>query len=695
MSPITVLSCAAAAAKLRAAAQSPVRPMPRRAGPALARLAAAMLLLGGPVLAQAAQWRYLEPQGSTPLKLSRVIPGGGGDYWLLDGNALRHIDAGGTLRTLQRSVEPAGFGDSLPGYRSHVAAAYAMGYATSNGSAMFDDLAACRLLRIETGLRPTWQLLPYNCKGLDANADGVFWVRTLDQIDQYGPDGVMRRTSQFIFPEARHRPTVVKAQADGGALTLSVNAVLTITRVTRFDAQGQRRWSWVSPEPRQSLTAIDDGGAYAAGLSGNTLAVTRLNADGGVVWSRQVPVTAEVILSMAAADNALYVATGDSPYGPYRPNVLLRLGGDGAVNWQQAFCPDASPTNPPAGAPELAVGADGSITHFCLDGTGPRLLRRDAAGMTTASVAMPFSSVQQLQQAGDGRLLVLGRAQGGSQLVSIDAAGEVHSTVVENLADRASLRLWAATLDASDSTYLQTQADALLAPRGNHSISKVLVDGSRAWRTEIPSFGLLSARLAAGHGLICGGESARIAAIPGSVPIHRAWCLDSSDGRSLFQAETPITATMLRVRPLEGGRSVAFTAMATGYTITVRDRQGLVTGSSAHPGSTIGAAIDDRGRTTVVRADKVIQYDSDGTIRFSIANQLAARSLSDPMVTDDGSVFLTGEAPGQNWRDSSLWAIAPDGNTRWTTPLRHAREKSRLLARRCGLSAAVHRRDRI
>jgi hypothetical protein len=132
-------------------------------------------------------------------------------------------------------------------------------------------------------------------------------------------------------------------------------------------------------------------------------------------------------------------------------------------------------------------------------------------------------------------------------------------------------------------------------------------------------------------------------------------------------------ATALRVQPLEGGRSLVFAAAAGQNTLTVRDSSGAVAGSSSHAGPA-DAVIDAHGRVTQILGSggsygRLVQYDLQGRRIYSVPTKVGPPTLSAPAVGDDGSVFLLGQTEGQHSMQRNLWAVAPDGATRWITPL--------------------------
>jgi hypothetical protein len=429
--------------------------------PLIHRLKTALLLLAAATATQAADWRYLEPRDSAPLSLSRFVQGSDGGYWLLDGNAVRHMDASGTLRTLQRGAFATGFLGSQSG--PHMIAVYSDGFATADGGAIFYN-ASCEMLRIEPGLRATWQLKVPQCSRLDVNADGILWTTgEVGQLAQRGPDGVARSRPRLVFAGREERAVTLQALADGGALVLSSPRDAQQPRVSQLDAQGQPRWTWsAGAAPVQRIVRADGGGAFALGLANDALSTTRLDAGGAPAWSRQttLPAGSTLLSAITAPGGALYVVTGVVADSSIRPHTLLRLGSDGSQDWQREFCPGALALQP-ATAPDLAVATDGSVAHLCAGSAGPALLRRDAAGTQAAPVALPLQSARQLQQAADGRVLVLGQAAGNSQLITVDRSGSAQPTVVSNLSDRRQLRLWAATVDADTSSYLLTESPPL------------------------------------------------------------------------------------------------------------------------------------------------------------------------------------------------------------------------------------------
>ncbi|TDR46623.1 hypothetical protein DFR29_103157 [Tahibacter aquaticus] len=654
--------------------------------PGVRLLASSLLLaLAVPFAAQAADTVYLESQETKPFDPVRFVSGSNGVVWTFDGNTLRRTDAAGNSAVLQRSALLAGVDD----------AAYTDGVATADGGLIAFN-ANCQVLRITADLRATWrsQLPLQSCKGVRVSATGVSWIGgTLsgdgDNLFQLGPDGTQwaRRRAGANEGALLSMSSLADFAAlpDGGDLELTHSLQNTDASLSRRGADAGIAWTWNLSGGRnraQKLVAAADGGGDVIGLSENTLSVSRIGAQGQQVFSRQSPHAASVILNaQRAANGVLYIVTSAAATG--EPLNLVRIGSDGAVTSQAALCPGAAVGNAPQPAvADLVVGSDGSVVNVCPGTTQARLIRRD--GGTTEST-LPLAQALQLQTGSGGEMLVLGRGNTSapyqSQLLGINASGQIRQVSLGTAAEREALRLWAGQIDSDGSSYLLTQNDAGAGVPRTQYLSKVGANGMQAWRKVLPSFDVRNARMQLGNGLVCITQNTGSTPLPGSAQKQRAFCARGSDGTPYgTQVDTlPGFDAQIYSRPIENGQVLLVRVAPTEYAIEIYNATGLVR-SIVGSGLVRNVGIDNKGRATLAVGSNVVQYDVNGRLIYQISQGVLGSYTSDFVASDDGSVYVAGIALGQTQGgERSVWAISPTGATRWHTSLQLSGPSTQLV----------------
>jgi hypothetical protein len=621
---------------------------------------------------RAADWPYREPLNHAPVSPTGFVPAPGGGLWTYDLQSVRFTDAAGRTHTVMRSLATEG------GISGDV---FTDGYVTRDGGVVLS--AGCTLQRIEPDLRATWRH-NRSCRAEGVNADGIVWIDADENLLQFGPDGVNRHTVAFDRAE---RIEAIAALADGGALVLSRRLLEQQVTVSRFDAQAQRRWRWTGAEAlNHALLPSADGGAVVFGMAGANLVVARLDARGNLIDTRAETVHDGLLLgARQAPSGAFIVVSGAQAGGVDRPQNLYYVTPAGRVVWGRAVCPQVPLAAQRHGMPELAIDDDDTVSNACppvaTAARGSRLLRRDRDGREEV-VSLPFAHSVQLRRERDRQLLLLARPTSasplGAQLFRIDRDGNSSLTVIDGLTDTAPRDLLAAANGSDGSRYVLSQDSPLYDVRTDQVLTKLYPGGAVAWRTPIASFAVREASLSAGHGRVCVAELADITAT-NRYPVGRATCLLDSDGSVISQSETALGQFgRVRSRPVQGGKMVHVTTFSDHYTLRVDQPDGTPEGTSYFGEAAGDVAIDGQGRATVIGAGKVRQYDIARRQVYAVPLQLDIWRLSLIGTADDGSAYLHGTLPGQPGV-TRLWALAPDGSTRWLVPIENGAVRANAL----------------
>jgi hypothetical protein len=642
--------------------------LPRIHSEPVRRLGAfAWLLLAPFATAQAAPWRHLEPQQSLPYQPTRFASGGNGVFWSFDGAVIRRSGIDGSSVTPYRNarasdLDPALFGD---------------GVMTSDGGFIAHD-GHCRLQRIEADGRATWrvQLTLERCTGVRVAADGTTWIGGSapgdgDFVHQVGADGFIlaRRRAGGNEGTLMAFDTLVDFAAliGGGDVELTHGVATSDAALTRRDADARVLWRTELPGAgtrTQHLAAAADGSADAIGMTGNNLWISRLDAQGQLVRTRQLVLreAGSVLAAQRATDDALFVVLGNANADGI-PRRLLRVSADGSLAWEQSYC-----TNAVTSRIEFAVSGD-AVANLC-SADGPDTLVRRTAGGQTHEQALPFDAALQIGADAVGVWLVLGRdsaqASSRTRLVAFGRGGWTYELPLGAPDEPEALRLYASAIDTAGNSFLLSQRGAYRGLPDTLLLTRVAADGTTTWRKTLPAFDLRSARLSARHGLVCATLVSGSAATTNSATQRSAFCVRDSDGSAYGQAfVAPQDATLVEMKPIRGGRAVLVSATATTFLVQVSD------GSTATPlvngaGRLHNVGIDDDGHFTLAVGDAVERYDSMGQRVWRVPQSPIATYHAPFAAGADGRVYAGGLLRGAvGTLDSAIWAVDASGATRW------------------------------
>ncbi|WP_133817759.1 hypothetical protein [Tahibacter aquaticus] len=639
-------------------------------------LSATLLLALAPAFAaQAAEWRYLEPQESKAFDPVRIVTGSNGTIWSFDGSSVRRTDAAGNSAVLQRGALIDGVDDTV----------YSDGVATADGGLVAFN-PRCQATRITGELRVTWRLQGTDpvCKGIDVSPGGNSWIGGGatggdDNLSLYGADAMLlaqRRTGV-------DRLVAFDALSDGGSLALSRSTVNSDAYLVRRSSSETLAWALTlsgARERSQYLLSTGDGSADVIGINQNSLTVTRIGAQGQQVFSRQLLHSAGAIISAKkSANGVLYVVTGNTPQNGGQAINLVRFNADGSPAWERPLCPGTQGLA--AEVSDLVADASGGVANLCPANAASgqaRLIRRDNSG-TTVEHGLPLAKALQLRAGDDGELLVLGRVSADrpyqTQLLGIRNDGQLRVVPLGGAGERETLQLWAGKVDSDGSSYLLTQNGIDGGTPTVQYLSKIGADGGQRWRKVLPSFDVRSARMNVGNGLVCVTQDTGSAPQPGSAKKQRAFCVRSSDGSPYgLQIDTlPGFDAQIYSRAIENGQVVLVRAAPTEYAIEVLNANGTVR-STVGAGLVRNVGIDNKGRTTLAVGSSVVQYDVDGQQVYRISQSLLTNYSGEFGTRDDGSIYAVGQLPGQSspiggLGGGTLWSVTPAGTTRWTVSL--------------------------
>lgn len=612
--------------------------------------------------AHAADWTYREPLNRVPVSPTGFMPARDG-IWTYDLQTARFTDATGATQAVVRNLALGGgvIGDI-----------FSAGYVTRDGGAILST--GCTLQRIEPDRRASWRYSRF-CTARDANADGIVWINADQNLLQLGPDGVTRTVIAFEPPV---RIDAVAALADGGVLALSRHLLPSQVAVSRFDAQGVRRWEWSGAEALgQAIVPMFDDGAFVFGMSGGVLSMSRLDAQGHLVGTQTNTVEGSTLLGVRRTPRgAFVVVSGASAGGVDRPQNLHYVKENGDLVWSRAVCPQLPLTALAYGMPDLAIDDDDTVVNFCPPGAtsarGGRLLYRHLDGSETTT-SIPLAHGVQLRRERNRVVLLLARPSAantdGAKLFIIPRSGTLLTTEIEGVSETAPRELLAAVRDSDGSRYLLSQAALPSRGESDQILSKLGPDGVVAWRTPIPSFAVREATVRIGQGRVCIAEHADITAV-NRYPTGRSTCLLAANGRVISRSETALGQFgEVRSRPVAGGKMVHVTMFANHYTVRVDRADGTPEGVSQFNGPITDAAIDGQGRTTVIGGGMLRQYDIARSEVYAVPLQVDGMTLSIVGTEDAGGAYVHGAVPGQPGSTTRLWALAPDGSTRWLIPV--------------------------
>lgn len=655
--------------------------VPADAASRLQRLAAALLFLP---LAAAADWRYVEtPQtGIVQPQFYRIGPDQA--LWNVSADGVRRSAAGAT-----RLVHRTANGSQLPADSVRDLLPLADGGAVLDFSAIRGGVAYCNAARVTADGRQLWRidlaLSNELCSSYVANAAGQGWLATTSNLRPVDAAGRIGAPAMPTVPDqfgTTDRP--LAALADGGVVAASRLRNSHISRLTRLDAAGRELWAWSRPDDYRlgRVTAVGDGIAAATPSSGRDPAeVLRWNAGGQLLWTYQLPIDISnwpVVIDSSVAE--LIAASGGDVYviisaGRYKADSVVRLSPDGRVRWQTRT--DCAVTM--EAAPVFIGTADDGIALLCEDGNqASRLLRltRDGA---LSSLSLPLSRPRQLLQQGDGRLLVL-----GDEPIYLDPVRRrsllvdgtrIATATWDDYRDATPSRLIGTTVLADGSAFVATAPETVSSSGRGFSLSRIGPDGRLLWRQQLDYFAVRGNNgLAAGGELVCVALSSTASETGGADDLA---CLDAADGhlrwRGIFSSE-PYGLVAIAIG--DDGSVRTLRSRYNKHELQRFDRNGAIQSIVTAPGQVTSVTFDAHGAATVTTGSGLRQYAPDGSLRMQVPSTATPVNLGPlfapigPVVaSDDGSVWLIAPPSPGSSSARRLWAVAPDGSTRWTRDL--------------------------
>ncbi len=639
--------------------------------------------------APAAEWRYIEPLTAQDYNPVRFAVGRNEAIWSFDRATIRHTEANGSSTTRYRKALGI---DLYPAF-------FDKGVATADGGLIAYD-SQCRLQRIEPDGRATWHvdlnLAP--CKGLSILRDGTTWIAGLDYrninlLYQIGAQGQVLASSwpgsDGIPPLALAYNTLVDFAAlpGGGDIELTHSiAAPADADLTRRDASAAVLWRLNLPGASaraQRVVADANGGADVIGITGNNLWITRVNASGQQVSSRQVFLSgsSQVVATRRGPDGSLYLATVSDTH------KLVRIDANGALAWEKPYCPAGSTT--PAADLQFDVSGD-TVANLCGTSTSDLLVQRRADG-NERQQTLPFDNALQLTAGSNGEWLVLGREKEPSpyrtRLIGVGNSAAIRELTLGTADERDVLTLLAAAVGDDDSSYLLTQGEyehsggPYTPPTGRTvslaTLTRIDTSGRLLWRKVLPDPLLITnATVSAKHGLVCVNSTAASLDYAAGPKRLTAFCLRGSDGKSFgapFSApayDPPVgtpntTPDRALMAPIRGGRAILVTSTQTSHRVQINDGTNttpVISGSSP----LLNLGVDDDGHVTLAFADSIERYDVGGVRQYRLSPSPIG-TYGAPFVTDaDGRVYANGSLRGSSSdRSTVLMAIGSNGLIAW------------------------------
>ncbi|ODV17651.1 MAG: hypothetical protein BGP24_17245 [Lysobacterales bacterium 69-70] len=646
------------------------------------RLLAAALLFLPLAAAAAADWRYVETPQTSIVQPQFYRVGPDQALWNVSTDGVRR-SAAGTTRLVHRTA----YGSQLPAGSVRDLLPLADGGAVLDFSAIRGGIAYCNAARVTADGRQLWRidlaLSDELCNSYVANAAGQGWLATtsnLRPVDAAGRVGAIAMPTVLDQFGTTDRP--LAALADGGVIAASRLRNSGISRLTRLDAAGRERWVWNRSDNYRldRVTPVGDGVAAMAPSSGRDPAeVLRWNAGGQLLWTYRLPIDISNWPVVIASGVAELIAAGDGDVyvvvsaGPFRADSVVRLSPDGRARWQtRTECSAAA-------EPVFVRMADDGMALLCEDGPqSSRLLRltRDGA---LSSLSLPLSRPRQLLLQGDGRLLAL-----GDEPIYLDPVRRrsllvdgtrVATAMWDDYRDAAPSRLIGKTVLAGGSAFVATAPETVSSSGRGFSLSRIGPDGRLLWQQQLD---YPAARgnngLAAGGGLVCvalSSTASEAGYVDGLV------CLDAADGRKRWEGIYSSDQYGLAAIAIgEDGSVRTVRSRYNKYELQRFDRNGALQSIVNAPGQATSATFDARGAATVTTSLGLTQYAPDGSLRMQVPSAATPVNLGPlfapigPVVaSDDGSVWLIAPPSPGSSSARRLWAVAPDGSTRWTRDL--------------------------
>jgi hypothetical protein len=645
-------------------------PMSRR----LVRCAAALLL--APFAAIAADWRYVE---TTPDE--RLVPRYyriGADYalWSVSNDGVRR-SAAGTTRLLYRSASS----NRLPEDDVRDLVPLADGGALLDHSGIHTNVGGyCAATRMAADGRVLWNLkLPFRdeiCRGIYANTAGQSWLFSGEKLYPVDADGRVGSQVAVIGQSYATRPVAVLD--DGSVVAATRLRGVSTSRLARFDAQGGERWHWVREDQKPlSLVTPVSGDIVAVaideiGTAPNEL--MRWNDSGQVRSTHLLPALTGIVDVVAASDGDVYVIPSS---GAYRAKTIRRIGADGSQRWEATLDCTMSYSFDPA----MTRTADDGFAVACQDAFNvSRLLRLNRSG-GLSSLPVPLHAVSQLVQQGDGRLLVLGQywsteTPPESRTLIVDGM-QIGTAAVDGLRDAAPSYLVGQQILADGTSFIATAPEAVQSGTTTLTLTRLAPDGRVVWtrRTNDPAY-RGGAALAVGGGLVCVALDYTVTFTGSGGGMDGLVCIDAASGATRWHGsysnDRYYGFGALSVD--EDGKVRTVRSYLSNHELQRFDRNGNIESIVRSAGTPFRAVFDTRGAATVATSTGLRQYAPDGTLRLQVSatqSPIWFQSQDRPYLlsADDGSIWVIAPPSPGSSTQRRLWAVAPDGSTRWQRDL--------------------------
>lgn len=643
--------------------------------PTLRCRAALLLLL--PFAASAAQWRHVEPLPADSIAPQYYRIGSDYALWTVGSDGVRRSAAGHT-RLFYRNAS---------GYRlPHDAVSELT--ALNDGGALLDVSGAyglggsfCAAVRLDADGRTRWRaerlMGDDGCRGVYSNRAGQNWFYGGEKLFAVDADGRVGAQAAVVGQPYWTRPAAVLE--DGSIAAATRLRGVSTSRMARFDVHGRELWHWVREDQKPlafvtlardevMAVAVDD---YNSGPN----ELLRWSADGQLRWSYALPTQTNITEVIAADGGEVYAVLGG---GQFRSKTIQRIGADGSLRWQV----EANCLMHPSGGLPLARTADDGLAYVCQEGLDPaRLLRVSRGGTLSAAVPLPLHQAQQVLQQGDGRLLVLGykpllHGEPLTPRTLIVDGSRVDEAALDGYGDAAPSRLVGQHVFADGSSLVATAPEILQSSESSFRLTRLQPDGSVAWSRHINQPAYRS-----GDGLVAGGGLACVAldysaaqAIGG---MDSLLCVDAASGETRWQGAYSSDASYgLAALAIDAQGSVRSVRTTTSrHELQRFDRNGAIQSIVRSSGVIRRAAFDRHGAATVIVDAGVRQYAPDGSLRLTLPVSESPLWLSLAgsdgylLVGDDGSFWVIAPPSPGSSAARRLWAVGPDGRTRWTRDL--------------------------
>lgn len=635
----------------------------------------AALLAAAAASAAAADWRQVEPAPPDRLVPERLHRGADGALWIVSSDGVRRT-SGDTTRLLRRSAS----GVAVPADAVRELVPLADGGVLLDVSGIRGDVGGlCAVERIRLDGQASWRaelpLRDESCRGFFANAAGQSWVFGGEQLFSLDADGRIGARPANVGQPYWTRPAVVLD--DGSIVSATRLRGVSTSRLARFDTQGNERWHWVREDQKTLAFVTRAGdGIVAVALDGDGVGtyghdLTRWSTDGRLLWTHVLPPRAQVADVIAASGGDVYAVFGDSTFAM---RTLQRIGADGSLRWQvELGCAVAARDRLP-----LTRTADDGIVAVCGSGAVEALLVRVSSAGTVASLPLPLDTATQVLEQGDATLLVLGRLLAYPyrptwRTLLVDGT-TVTTAPLDEFRDTPNGHLLGQQMLPDGSTVIATAADGVDPLSPGFVIARYAATGRLMWRTRVGEPPYLGRDgLAADDGIVCAALDSAATRIDRGGMDGLA-CLHTERGDILWTATYAAEGRFGALSIGSDGKIRTLRSGVSDHELQRFGRDGRVEASLRYPQQARRAVFDRRGAATVTTGETLRQYTSDGQPHLTFPQSGAAVWLNfldggDLLSADDGSTWLLGRpfpTTGTHWR---LWAIAPDGRTRWTRDL--------------------------